>query len=134
MVFCSRRVRNRVELLMFAIENDDEERTKFYKKELFQFVQQHKQFVKIHIPPCMRECFRKLQDIRPRRFYRLFIEIMRGTAVKFRIDSYTRMTPLDRVPIYIACVGAKIEKFEPELLDEYLDTGHYDTLKVYVLS
>ena len=119
----SRQVRNRIDLLVFAIEKRDSQKVDFYKEKLYEFVRRSSVYFR---PMHLEECFHRFQFVYsslPENYYRLFIDIMRKTKFKFSIRDDRRYGLLDTVPIYIACVGAQISKYEPDLLDEYLDTG-----------
>jgi len=114
----SRQIRNRIDLLMFAVENGNNEQVDFYKEKLYDFVQRPGMFFR---PLHLNECFDRFQYVCPKGFYRLFIDIMKRTNVKFCISGFDT-EPLDKVPIYLACVGAEITKYEPDLLEQYLGT------------
>jgi len=115
----SRQIRNRVDLLMFSLENGNDEKVHLYKEKLFEFVKRRGvKFCPMHLT----ECFDRFQFVCPKGFYRLFIDIMKKTKVKLSISDNSKIASIDRIPIYIACVGAEITKYEPDILEEYLDT------------
>ena len=116
----SRQIRNRIDLLMFSHENENDEKIHFYKEKLYEFTTRPGVYFS---PMHLNECFDRFQFVCPKGFYRLFVDIMKKTKVKFAISDISKAEALDRIPIYIACVGAEITKYEPDLLEEYINTG-----------
>ena len=76
------------------------------------------------------ELFERFQYVAPGTYYKLMFEILKKvdkTAKYYKLRFYVTRGPVDdaleSVPIYLACMGAEIQKYEPELFKEFLDIG-----------
>ena len=117
-----RKVRNCIDLLSFALENDDTDKIQIYKAKLFTFG--------ITWPLPIVELFERFQFVAEGRYYTLMFEILKKvdkTAGPDKLRFYVKRGPvedaLESVPIYLVCMGAQIQRNEPELFNQFLDIG-----------
>lgn len=73
-------------------------------------------------PLSINELFVRFQFVDRRGYFDLMMEVLNSVNVTFYVMTDQPDDALESVPIYLACMGAQIERNSPELYNDYLDT------------
>ena len=112
-----RMIRNQIDLLSFALERNDDEKVKFYTAELCEIGEMHPVGIVVLFERCQYA-----HSMCTRKYYKLILHIMNNVEVKFQAE-IDNTDPLESVPMFLACIGAEIQRAEPELYEEFIHIG-----------